>query len=128
MKTLSLVAATLLALPWPNQVVRAEMTATTQTEIGHLLDRIAQSSCEFNSDGTWYSSVMAHFHLRDKYEQMQAEVLISSTEEFIRSVASESADSGQPYQVRCDGAPLVTSGQWLGAELARFRLRYTKSR
>lgn len=123
MKIRSLVAATLLALPWPGHVVRAEMTPTTQMEIGHLLDRIAQSSCEFNSDGTWYGSGMAHFHLRDKYQQMQAEALISSAEDFIRTVASESADSGQPYQVRCTGAPLVTSGQWLGAELARFRIR-----
>lgn len=121
MKTLSLVAA-LLALPWPSHVVRAEMTTTTQMEIGRLLERIVQSSCEFNSDGMWYSSAMAHFHLRDKYQQMQTETLISSAEDFIRTVASESADSGQPYQVRCTGAPLVTSSQWLGAELARIRI------
>lgn len=123
MKILSLALVTLLALPWPSHSGRAEMTATTQLEISHLLDRIAQSPCEFNSDGTWYSSGMAHFHLSDKYQQMQAEVLISSAEDFIRTVASESTDSGQPYQVRCIGAPLVTSNHWLSAELARFRVR-----
>lgn len=123
MKTFSLMVATLMALSWPNHVVRAEMTTITQTEISHLLDLIAQSTCEFNSDGTWYSSSMAHFHLRDKYQQMQAEALISSAEDFIRTVASTSADSGESYHVRCDGNPLVTSSQWLGTELARFRVR-----
>lgn len=123
MKARSLAVATLLALPWPGHVVRAEMTPITQLEIGYLLERIAQSSCDFNSDGAWYSSGMAHFHLHDKYLQMQSEAQISSAEDFIRTVASESADSGQPYQVRCTGAPLVTSGQWLEAELAHFRRR-----
>ena len=123
MKIRSLALATLLVLPWPSHSGRAGMTTTTQLEISHLLDRIAQSPCEFNSDGTWYSSGMAHFHLSDKYQQMQAELLISSAEDFIRTVASESADSGQPYQVRCTDAPLVTSSQWLRAELARFRVR-----
>lgn len=119
----SLVVATLLALPWTGHGVRAEMTPVTQMEIGYLLERIAQSSCEFSSDGSWYSSRMAHYHLHDKYQQMQVEAQISSAEDFIRIVASEDADSGQSYLVRCTGVPLVTSSQWLGAELARFRLR-----
>lgn len=123
MKKRSLAVATLLALPWPCHAVLAEMTPKTQMEIGYLLERIAQSSCEFNSDGMWYDSRTAHFHLHDKYQQMRSETLISSAEDFIRTVASESAESGKPYMVRCAGAPLVTSGQWLGTELARFRSR-----
>lgn len=123
MKTLSLLAAALMALCWPNNAVRAEMATRTQTEIGYLLDQIARSGCEFNSDGTWYSSTMAHFHLRDKYEQIRNTAQIATAEDFISQIASDSADSGQPYKVRCNGDSSVTSSQWLGTELARFRIR-----
>jgi len=65
---------------------------------------------------------MAYFHLRDKYEHMRNAALISTSEDFINQVGSESASSGEPYKVRCNGGQPVTSRQWLNDELARFRL------
>lgn len=123
MKSVSLLAATLLALLWPNSAVRAEMTTKTQTEIGYLLDLIARSGCEFNSGGTWYGPTMARYHLRDKYEQIRNATQIGTAEDFIKEVASDSDADGQPYKVRCNGDQPVDSSQWLGAELARFRVR-----
>jgi hypothetical protein len=46
---------------------------------------------------------------------------IQTAEQFIDQAATESSLSGQPYQVRCQGGPPMTSQRWLRDELARLR-------
>ena len=100
---------------------QAEPSSAVQIEVNFLLGYVEGSGCEFYRNGTWYDSKTAQAHLRDKYKWLVARNLINTTEDFIRRAASESSFSGRPYEVRCNSGTLVTSKQWLGDELARFR-------
>ena len=101
-------------------VARAEPPASVPIEVNFLLGYIEGSGCEFYRNGTWYDSKAAQVHLRDKFKWLMARNLINTTEDFIERAATKSSISGEPYQVRCYGAP-VTSNQWLRDELARLR-------
>jgi len=102
-------------------VARAEPPTNVQIEINFLLGYIEGSGCAFYRNGTWHDSKTAQAHLRSKYKYLAAGNLINTTEDFIERAATESSFSGQPYAVRCNGGAAVPSGQWLRAELARFR-------
>lgn len=102
-------------------VARAEPPTNVQVEVNFLLGYVEGSGCEFYRNGTWHDSKTAQAHLRDKYKYLAARNLITTTEDFIERAATESSFSGQPYAVRCHGGAAVPSGQWLRAELARFR-------
>lgn len=101
----------------------AEPESKAEGEIALLLEHIADSGCGFNRDGVWYGSTVAYYHLRDKYEAMREVTRVFTAEDFIAKVASVSDATLQPYQVRCKGAPAVSSSQWLHAELARMSTR-----
>lgn len=102
-------------------VARAEPPTNVQVEVNFLLGYVEGSGCEFYRNGTWHDSKTAQAHLRDKYKYLAARNLIATTEDFIERAATKSSFSGQPYAVRCNGGAAVPSGQWLRAELARFR-------
>jgi len=102
-------------------IVRAEPSTEAQVEIDFLLGYIQGSKCEFYRNGTWHDPVAAQAHLREKYEYLVARNRINTAEEFIERVASQSSISGQPYEVKCNGGPVVASRTWLREELARFR-------
>jgi len=103
--------------------VRAEPAANVATEINSLLDYIETSGCEFNRNGVWYDSKDARTHLDEKYKFLATLGMISSAEDFIEKAATESTFSGKPYEVKCNGGPIVMSRQWLKEELARLRAR-----
>jgi Family of unknown function (DUF5329) len=98
-----------------------EPSPTTQQEVAHLIGYLKNSGCEFNRNGSWYSSGEAADHLNQKYQYLLKKGLAVSAEEFISRVASESSTSGKPYQVRCGASALVPSGPWLQAELVKYR-------
>ncbi len=100
-------------------IVRAEPSTEVQVEVDFLLDYVQGSKCEFYRNGTWHDPIAAQAHLRDKYELARNH--INTAEEFIERIASQSSVSGQPYEVKCNGGPVVASGTWLREELARFR-------
>jgi hypothetical protein len=58
--------------------------------------------------------------LRDKYQFLASGNHITSTEDFIESVASNSSVTGRPYEIRC-GQVTTTSQQWLLKALERLR-------
>jgi hypothetical protein len=60
-------------------------------------------------------------HLRDKYKWLVARNLINTTEDFIERAATESSLTGLDYQVKCNGAPKITSNKWLHDELIYIR-------
>ena len=113
----SIVALALLSAP----EARAEPSSIVQAEVGSLLASIERSGCEFYRNGRWHDAQAAQGHLRDKFRYLSAIDLIDSTEDFIERAATNSSFSGQPYEVRCQGAPTVTSNKWLRDELARLR-------
>lgn len=117
-----LAIGSILVLALSTVAARAEPQSRAQIEISNLLAYIAGSGCEVNRNGIWYGPKTALYHLRGKYEDMKKLNLINTAEDFIDRVATVSEAGDQPYQVRCAGHPLVTSNQWLGAELAHLRI------
>ena len=99
----------------------AAPATSVQIEVSFLLGYVEGSGCEFQRNGSWYSSPQAQAHLRDKFKYLAARDLIQTTEQFIEKAASESSLSGTAYMVRCNGGPTMTSSQWLRNELARLR-------
>ena len=102
-------------------LVRAELATNVQVEVNFLLGYIEGSGCDFYRNGTRYDSKAAQVHLRGKYKYLVAGNLMATTEDFIERAATESSFTGQPYEVKCNGGPSITSNQWLRDELARFR-------
>lgn len=94
-----------------------------QLEVHFLLGYVEGSGCEFQRNGSWHDAPAAQAHLRGKYNALVLRDLVQTTEQFIERAASTSSFSGQPYLIRCNGGPVVTSTQWLGDELARLRSR-----
>jgi hypothetical protein len=95
--------------------------AASEIEITYLLGLIEQSGCEFFRNGTWYNAQMAQAHLRAKYDVLAASGQIKTAEDFIVKAASNSSMSGQPYQIRCGGGAVMTTGPWFSAALERYR-------
>lgn len=89
-----------------------------EEEVAHLLTFVEQSDCTFFRNGKAYSSIEARAHIDNKYNYIKGR--ISSAEQFITYGASKSSITGKKYTVDCEGATM-TSGQWLGEELAAFR-------
>lgn len=92
--------------------------AIQQAEIDHLLAFVGTSQCTFIRNGTGYSATEAREHLTGKLNY--AKERISTAEEFIRHLATESSMSGEQYRVKCDGK-VIPAGVWLSDELQRFR-------
>lgn len=113
-------SAVLLALACAGAAL-AQVPATTQSEVGHLLDYVARPDCQFNRNGKWYEGAAAKAHLSQKYDYLVKRHLAPTAEAFIERAATASSMSGTPYQVRCAGAPATPSGPWLTAELKRYR-------
>lgn len=94
--------------------------AATQ-EIEHLIAHLKTSGCEFQRNGSWYSSTKAAEHLRGKYDYLLKKGWVVTAEDFITRAATESSMSHKPYQVRCAGKEAEASAGWLQAELKRLR-------
>jgi hypothetical protein len=99
----------------------AEPPKSVQREINLLLNYIETSGCEFYRNGTWSDSKTAQTHLLRKFKYLAAKDQINTTEDFIEKVATGSALSGQPYEVKCKGTTTVPSKQWLQDELTLIR-------
>jgi hypothetical protein len=113
-RTLAALAATLaLAL---STVALADTSA--KSEIDHLLNFVATSSCTFVRNGTEYPPDKARDHLASKYQFAGSK--ITTAEEFIKYLATESSMSGELYHVKCGKTDALT-GVWLTEELTRFR-------
>ncbi len=118
--TRALVIAVALAMP----VALAE-TQATEAEIEHLMTAIGASKCVFVRNGKRHSARDAERHIRSKYRR--AKRYASTTELFIERLASKSSMSKKPYWMECPGDEPVQSGDWLTAELERYREKAMQS-
>lgn len=91
---------------------------STEQEIEHLLNVIANSGCTFIRNGSEYPAIDAKSHIVRKYEYVKSH--IKTTEDFILLAASQSSFSGTPYHIKCAGTDSL-SKDWLSNELIRFR-------
>lgn len=100
------------------------MENNAEQEILHLFEYLKESNCEFNRNGSWYSSAEAVKHLETKYNYLMKKGLINTAEQFIDRAASRSSMSGQSYLVRCNDPKPIRSSDWFTDELKRFREVY----
>jgi hypothetical protein len=103
----------------------AAVPSATQIEIEHLLTAVGSSGCEFHRNGSWYDATRAQAHLRQKLELLAANDQIRTAEDFIEKVATKSAVTQLPYEVRCGGGAAVSLNGWLRDELNRYRQQAT---
>ncbi len=115
MKALILVAA------MAANMATAATTDATRAEVTHLMNAVEKSQCKFNRNGSWHDAKAARKHLAKKFDYMVKKDLVPNTEAFIERGASTSSSSGKPYQMQCGGGAAMTSGEWLTAELQRYR-------
>ena len=96
-------------------------STAASAEIQQLLAFVANSSCQFNRNGTWYPAPEASAHLAEKERYLAQRGQIASAEDFIAKAATKSSMTGKPYTVRCGSEPPIGSNEWLTAELRRLR-------
>lgn len=101
----------------------ADLPAKSRAEIDALLNRLGTSGCQFNRNGSWYSSTDAKAHLAKKLNYLVEKRKLDGTEQFIKLAASSSSMSGKPYQVRCGDSQPVASQTWLTTELQTIRAK-----
>jgi hypothetical protein len=99
----------------------ADLPSSTKQEVEHLFTHLEASGCQFNRNGSWYSSREAVAHMRKKYDYLVGKNLLTTTESFIEKAATESSMSGKPYQVKCEGQAAVLSSVWFSNELKTYR-------
>ncbi|EED31088.1 conserved hypothetical protein [gamma proteobacterium NOR5-3] len=89
------------------------------TEIEYLLTTMGSSDCTFIRNGKEYDATDAAAHLRMKYKRGKR--YASTTEKFIKNLASKSSMSRKPYLIACEGVERTESGAWLTQLLAEYR-------
>jgi hypothetical protein len=106
----------------------AGLPAGSRAEIDALLNRLGESSCQFDRNGTLYTATEAKAHLGVKLNYLLERELVGSAEQFIELAASKSSISGENYLVVCQGAQAVPSASWLSAELQKLRVKKPPSK
>jgi len=107
-----------VALLLASGVALATPDEAAQREIDHLLEFVAASNCTFVRSGERFSSQAARDHLTMKYNFVKFR--LSTADEFVKYLATESSTTGEPYMVICDKQERP-AGVWLTTELKRFR-------
>jgi hypothetical protein len=90
-------------------------------EIEYLVSTVGASECTFIRNGKRHSAEDAEDHLRMKYRR--GKKYASTTEDFIKYLASASSWTKKPYYIECEGQPAVLTGEWLTVHLDEFRNR-----
>ena len=104
----------------------AELSASAQTEIDALLNRLGTSKCQFYRNGSWHSGSEARDHLQMKLDYLVEKGLVVDSEGFIELAGTKSSMSGQSYKVRCPNQTEQPSAVWLGSELRKIRQKDSK--
>lgn len=115
-------ALALALLAWSAAASAAATPAAVRAEIDALLLRLADSGCSFRRGTQWHAAAEARSHLLRKLAAAEQRGQLTSTEQFIDTLAARSSSSGQPYAVRCAaGAAVQPSAIWLHTQLLQLR-------
>jgi hypothetical protein len=93
-------------------------------EIDHLLTSVGNSGCTFIRNGERHDARSAEDHLRMKYRRGKR--YATSSEAFIKRLASSSYLSKKLYYIECEGDEMIPSGDWLATRLAAYRNELAK--
>jgi hypothetical protein len=102
-------------------VCAVTLAPANKSEIDALLMVLKVSGCQFNRNGTWYSSQDAQAHLVRKLDYLVNKNAVASSEQFIERAATRSSVTGQAYTVRCGKESSVPGSVWLARELNILR-------
>lgn len=118
MKYYLLLALTALAFILPLERALA-LEPAAQVEVDHLLSYVEKSGCRFIRNGNEYRGAEGAAHLGMKLSRAGGRV--KTAEDFIAGIASKSSFSGSLYMVKAPDGRTFATGEWLTAELARWR-------
>lgn len=90
-----------------------------QEKIDRLFAEIERSDAVFIRNGKDYGPSKAASHLKRKLF-FAGENRILTAKDFIRGIATSSAESGEPYKVRFAGGQERKVGEWLTERLAEI--------
>jgi hypothetical protein len=100
-------------------VVQADPPVKENTAIEYLIEFVRDSSVIFIRNGDPHDAKEAADHLSQKYSYAKSN--LSSADEFIEKVASQSSMSGKLYVARFkDGSERSVKG-WLSEELIKYK-------
>lgn len=114
-------ATMVCALMSMSPVCAVTLAPANKSEIDALLMVLKVSGCQFNRNGTWYSSQDAQAHLVRKLDYLVNKNAVASSEQFIERAATRSSVTGQAYTVRCGKESSVPGSVWLARELNILR-------
>jgi hypothetical protein len=114
--TFGLLLAALLAAPL---AAAAKRSQAEQARIDRLLAEIERTEAVFIRNGKEYGPTKAASHLKRKLF-FAGENRILTADEFIRRIATSSAESGEPYKIRLAGGEERKLGDWLTERLAEI--------
>jgi len=100
-------------------LLAGSVLADTQAEIDHLLNFVANTSCEYDRNGTVHKGTEARDHINMKYEHYKKRV--KTAEDFIKYSATKSMISGRKYKIHCADSETVNASDWLLDELHHYR-------
>jgi len=99
--------------------VSARADDEVPAEIDYLLTSVGNSGCTFIRNGERHDSRSAEDHLRMKYRRGKR--YATSSEAFIKRLASSSSLSRKLYYIECEGEEMIPSGDWLLERLDEYR-------
>lgn len=91
----------------------------TNKEIGHLLDFVGKTACQYQRNGNDHNGQEARLHIQKKYDYYRDD--IESAEGFIVYSATKSTMSGKKYTIACKNEAVQFSDEWLNNELKKYR-------
>jgi hypothetical protein len=91
--------------------------------IQHLITYVRKSDVTFQRNFTRHDAIEAAAHIEKKYEHFRDE--IETPEQFIELCATASLLTGKPYLIIDRQGKEMPAGEWLNAELVRYRMQDT---
>jgi len=116
----------LLTLPLVLLLMTSSTAAAQQAEdldgtIQHLITYVRESNVQFERNFSSHDSIDAAGHIEKKYQHFKDE--IDTPEKFIELSATASLVTGKKYLIITEQGEEIPAGEWLNAELARYRLQ-----
>jgi hypothetical protein len=112
MRLAIIVSLLMLASSTPGQAENGEQ------EIRYLLESIGGSECTFTRNGSEHTAAEAEAHLAMKFDRAGSR--ITTAEQFVDRLATESSWTGKAYLMNCAGTSMP-SRDWLLERLERYR-------
>jgi len=114
----------LLTLPLVLMLTASNSVAAQQAEdldgtIQYLITYVRESGVTFERNFGNHDSVEAASHIERKYQHFKDE--IDTPEKFIELSATASLVTGKKYRVITEQGNEIPAGEWLNAELDRYR-------